>query len=52
MPTVAQPLRKIFFKAKKKWIADFWKFAKKQNGECWQFGQWLCDHWHIAAITA
>jgi hypothetical protein len=26
--------------------------CKKQNGECWQFGQWLCDHWHIAAITA
>jgi hypothetical protein len=30
MPTVAQPLRKIFFKAKKKWIADIWKFAKNK----------------------
>jgi hypothetical protein len=26
--------------------------AKKQDGKCWQFAQWVCDHWHIAAVTA
>jgi hypothetical protein len=25
---------------------------KKQGGEYWQFAQWLCDHWHNAAVTA
>jgi hypothetical protein len=25
---------------------------KKQNDKCWQFAQWLYEHWHIAAVTA
>jgi hypothetical protein len=29
-----------------------WQFAQKQNGECWQFAQWFCEDWNIAAITA
>jgi hypothetical protein len=28
------------------------KKIKIQDGECWQFAQWLCDYWHIAAVTA
>jgi hypothetical protein len=25
---------------------------KKQDGECWQFAQWLCDYCHCSAVTA
>jgi uncharacterized paraquat-inducible protein A len=26
--------------------------CKKQEGECFQLAQWLCDHWHIVDISA
>jgi hypothetical protein len=25
--------------------------SKKQDGDWWQFAQWLCDHWHNAVVT-
>jgi hypothetical protein len=28
------------------------QLRKKQDGDYWQFAQWLCDHWQIAAGTA
>jgi hypothetical protein len=30
----------------------FGSSRKKQDGEWWQFAQWLCDYWHTVAITA
>jgi hypothetical protein len=51
MPTVAQPLRELpeLRKMGHRLVAVH---TKKQDGECWQFVQWLHDHWHIAAVTA
>jgi hypothetical protein len=34
-----------------KWAIDLWQ-CKKQHDKSWQFGQWLCEHWHIAAAKA
>jgi hypothetical protein len=30
----------------------FGSSRKKQDGECLQFAQWLCDYWHIAATQS
>jgi hypothetical protein len=26
---------------------DLWQFAEKQDGERWQFAQWLADHYRL-----
>jgi hypothetical protein len=48
---VTQPLRKLP-EAAANGPQTFGSSRKKQDGKCWQFVQWLCDHWHTAAITA
>jgi hypothetical protein len=31
---------------------SFGRLRKKQDCECWQFEQWLCDHWHTTVAAA
>jgi hypothetical protein len=37
-------------RAAEKGPQTFGSSRKKQGRECWQFAQWLCDHWYTAAV--
>jgi hypothetical protein len=50
MPMVSQSLRELPTHAILFFLRELPQLCS-QFMRLWQFAQWLCEHWHIAAVT-